>query len=274
MRGDDALPRHKPRTRGERLVDARRAEHAVEQSGDRPLGLDLRTQRGEPVRLDRGGRFGGRGVDGGQRPLLQGGGVRDDRFEGVGPHRLEPCAEHRLDRVLPSRRDPHHLREPGRTGKTPGFEPFDHRPGAGAESLLLQRRERRGAGTKLPEGFTRIVQRLRCGMDGFAQLLDRRLCPGLLLFGRFQRPLHCFEPASDRRRLALQGFGIDRVALGFERARPRVELLDARFEMPDAGLLRIHRPGRLAPALAPRLELRLEGEHFILDFAERAAGVR
>ena len=111
-------------------------------------------------------------------------------------------------------------------------------------------------------------------MAGVAQLPHRCLRAGLLRFGRFQLPLHCFEPKPDRRRLALQGLGIDRVALGFERPRPRIELLDARFEMSDTGLLRMHRPGRLSLALAPRLELRLQGEHLLFDLPELAACVR
>ena len=176
--------------------------------------------------------------------------------------------------MLPARGDPYRLREPGHARKPPGFEPFGECPRPGAERFLLQRIERRDAAAVLPEDFTCIVKRLLCAMDGFTQPSHRILRTGLLRLGRLQLPLHRLEPMADRHRLALQHFGVDRATFGFERPRPRLELTDARFEMLDTSLLRIHRPGRLALALAQRLECRLQGVYVFLDLTELAVCAR
>ena len=140
--------------RPEPLFEACGAEHAFEQPGNRPMGLDLRTQRREAVRACPAGQLRNARVDDGERPLLQrAGSVGRDRLEGVGQHRLQTRAKHRLHRALPAPGDSHQLREPWRIRKPPWHRASRRAlPRRRALPVAARRATRagRGAGRELP----------------------------------------------------------------------------------------------------------------------------
>ena len=126
----------------------------------------------------------------------------------------------------------------------------------------------------LAERLTRIVKRLLRGLDGFARPLHRFARPGLLRLDCLQLALRLHEPAADRFSLSFQSIRVDLAALGLERPRPGLEPADARFEVLDTGLLRVHGSGRLALAFAQRFEFHLQGLQVFLDVVQLAPCAR
>ena len=220
------------------------------------------------------GRLRDAGVDGRQRPLLQDGHVRRDGVERIRTHRLKAHAEDHLHRVLPFRCHPHRLCEPGRGRDPSGLEPFGRHARTGSERLPLQRLEGGGTAAMHPEELADVIERPGSRLNGAPQPPYRLLRSRLLHLRPLQLPLHRLDTKTNRLCLSLQRAEVDRGALFLQLTRPCFELLDARFEMLDAGLLRMHVPRRLPFALDQGIELRLQGVYVVLDLAELSMRAR
>ena len=139
---------------------------------------------------------------------------------------------------------------------------------------MLQRLQRSGTTAALSEPLACFVMRRGRGLHRIAQLLHRPFGAGPLGLDALELPLHRLDPVPHGLQITPGGADVDRVAFGQPCTPPRLELVNARFQVLNASLLRVHRSRRPPLPLAQRVELLLEGLYGFLDFPELALRIR